>query len=139
MDRFNALLARYRIDPYLVLIMAMVGLATLLPVQGAAAAVFSVATKLAIALLFFFHGAKLSRQAVLAGLTHWRLHLIVLAATFLAFPALGLFAGLMPAWVLPGPLAAGVLFLCCLPSTIQSSIAFVGIARGNVEIGRAHV
>jgi sodium/bile acid cotransporter 7 len=29
-------------------------------------------------------------------------------------------------------LSAGVLFLCCLPSTVQSSIAFTSVARGNV-------
>jgi sodium/bile acid cotransporter 7 len=29
-------------------------------------------------------------------------------------------------------LYAGVMFLCCLPSTVQSSIAFTSIAKGNV-------
>ena len=47
-------------------------------------------TDVAITLLFFLHGAKLSRQAVIAGITHWRLHLTILAATFLLFPALTL-------------------------------------------------
>ena len=132
MNGLLALLRRFRVDPYLVLILGMVVLATLLPVRGAAADAFGLATRLAIALLFFFHGAKLSREAVLAGLTHWRLHLSVLAATFALFPLIGWAARFLPAWILPGPLAAGVLFLCCLPSTVQSSIAFVGIARGNV-------
>jgi sodium/bile acid cotransporter 7 len=36
------------------------------------------------------HGAKLSREAVVAGLTHWRLHLTILAFTFVLFPVLGL-------------------------------------------------
>ena len=62
------LLRRFRIDPYLVLILLMVVLATLLPVRAAAADIFGWATKLAIAVLFFFHGAKLSRDAVIAGL-----------------------------------------------------------------------
>jgi sodium/bile acid cotransporter 7 len=127
-----ALLRRFRIDPYLVLILLMVALATLLPVRGASAVGFGWATKIAIAILFFFHGAKLSRDSVIAGLTHWRLHLTVLASTFALFPILGLAAHALPAWILPADLATGVLFLCCLPSTIQSSIAFVGIARGNV-------
>jgi len=34
--------------------------------------------------------------------------------------------------VLPHQLGVGVLFLCCLPSTVQSSIGFTAIARGNV-------
>jgi sodium/bile acid cotransporter 7 len=127
-----ALLRRFRIDPYLVLILAMVALASLLPVRGGAAQAFDWATKGAIALLFFLHGARLSRQSVLMGLIHWRLHATVLAATFVLFPLLGLAAQLTPHAILSPPLAAGVLFLCCLPSTVQSSIAFVGIARGNI-------
>ncbi|KJT28411.1 bile acid/Na+ symporter family transporter, partial [Salmonella enterica subsp. enterica serovar Heidelberg str. RI-11-013374] len=34
-------------------------------------------TTAAIALLFFMHGAKLSREAIIAGGSHWRLHLWV--------------------------------------------------------------
>ncbi len=119
-------------DPYIVAILAMVVLASLLPVRGAAAVDFSLATRIAIALLFFLHGAKLSRAAVVAGLTHWRLQLAVLAATFGLFPILGLAVQWLPSSILPGFLAQGVLFLCCLPSTVQSSIAFTSIARGNV-------
>jgi sodium/bile acid cotransporter 7 len=127
-----ALLRRLRIDPYLALILLMVGLATLLPVRGVAATGFGWATKIAIAVLFFFHGARLSRESVLAALVHWRLHLTVLAATFIAFPVLGLAVRVLPASILPPDLATGIIFLACLPSTVQSSIAFVGIARGNV-------
>lgn len=119
-------------DPYFVAILATVALASLLPVRGGVAADFSLATRIAIALLFFLHGAKLSRAAVIAGLTHWRLQLAVLAATFGLFPLLGLAVQWLPAEVLPAALAQGMLFLCCLPSTVQSSIAFTSIARGNV-------
>ena len=38
----------------------------------------------------------------------------------------------LPAAILPQSLGVGVLFLCCLPSTVQSSIAFTAVARGNV-------
>jgi sodium/bile acid cotransporter 7 len=128
----TAWLRRLTPDPYVLAIVGMVVLASVAPVRGAAAADFSLITKAAIALLFFLHGAKLSRQAVVAGLTHWRLHLTILAATFVLFPLLGLAAQWTPKALLPGPLAAGVLFLCCLPSTVQSSIAFTSVARGNV-------
>ena len=80
--------SRLKPDWYIILIVGMVVLATLLPARGAAAPAFGLATKLAIALVFFLHGAKLSREAVLKGVTHWRLHLLVLAATFLLFPVL---------------------------------------------------
>ena len=33
---------------------------------------------------------------------------------------------------LPPTLALGLMFVCVLPSTVQSSIAFTSIARGNV-------
>ncbi|QUD90648.1 bile acid:sodium symporter family protein [Phenylobacterium montanum] len=123
---------RLRLDGYILALMATVGVASLLPVRGEAALALGWVTKVAIGLLFFLHGARLSRNAVIAGLAHWRLHLTVLAATFVLFPALGLLAGLAPPSLLSAPILAGVTFLCCLPSTVQSSIAFTSIARGNV-------
>ena len=125
-------LARLKIDPYILALIGTVIVASLIPAHGAATAVFGWATKLAIALLFFLHGAKLSREAVVAGISHWRLHLVVLLATFALFPILGLLATHLPSQVLSPTLATGVLFLCCLPSTVQSSIAFTSIARGNI-------
>ncbi|MGW6566631.1 bile acid:sodium symporter family protein [Streptomyces sp. NPDC054975] len=120
------------IDPYILAILGTVGLAALLPASGGAATVADGASTAAIALLFFLYGARLSTREALDGLRHWRLHLTVLAATFVAFPLLGLAAkGLVPA-VLTPPLHSGLLFLCLVPSTVQSSIAFTSIARGNV-------
>jgi sodium/bile acid cotransporter 7 len=117
------------------LILALIGtlvLASLLPCRGAAAVVVDHLTNVAIALLFFLHGAKLSRQAVIAGASHWRLHAVVLSTTFVLFPLLGLaFRPLLLPLVTP-TLYAGILFLCTLPSTVQSSIAFRAIAKGNV-------
>ncbi len=120
------------IDPFLLALLATVGLAALLPAQGQAAGIVDIIAGIAIALLFFFHGAKLSREAILAGMGHWRLHLSVLASTFVLFPLLGLAAGFLPAFILPPIIATGILYLCLLPSTVQSSIAFVSIAGGNV-------
>jgi sodium/bile acid cotransporter 7 len=119
-------------DRYVLAIIGMVVLASLLPVRGVVATDLGLVTKLVIALLFFLHGAKLSRESVIAGMTHWRLHLLILAATFGLFPLLGLVAMRLPTFMLPTTLATGVLFLCCLPSTVQSSIAFTSVARGNV-------
>ncbi len=110
----------------------MVVLASLLPAQGVIAPMFGLMTKLAIGMVFFLHGAKLSRQAVIAGITHWRLHLLILAATFVLFPVLTLGLTALPPWITPAALAPGLIFLGCLPSTIQSSIGFTAIARGNV-------
>src|SRR6202035_1618252 len=80
----------------------------------------------------FLHGAKLSRQAVIAGASNWRLHTVVFLATFVLFPLLGLTLKPLLSPLVTPTLYAGVLFLCTLPSTVQSSIAFTAIAKGNV-------
>jgi sodium/bile acid cotransporter 7 len=125
-------LGRLKVDVYLLLILAMVVAASIVPARGAAAAGFGWATKLAIGLVFFLHGARLSREAVIGGLTHWRLHLLVLGSTFVLFPLLCLGLVALPAWIAPPALSTGLIFLGCLPSTIQSSIGFTVIARGDV-------
>jgi len=123
---------RFLPDRFTCALIVTVALASVLPCRGAAAGVFEVLTDVAIALLFFLHGAKLSREAVVAGATHWRLHLTVLASTFALFPLLGLLLRPVLAPLVTPELYLGVLFLCALPSTVQSSIAFTSIARGNV-------
>ncbi|WP_246731354.1 bile acid:sodium symporter family protein [Methylocapsa sp. S129] len=125
-------LAAFRPDNFTLAIVATVVVASLLPAVGSAAAAVHILTIFAIALLFFLHGARLSREAALAGALHWRLHLIVLAATFVLFPLLGLGLRHALGGVLPESLLVGLLFLCLLPSTVQSSIAFTSIAHGNV-------
>lgn len=125
-------MSRLKVDWYLVLIIAMGAAATVLPARGDVAVSLGWASKLLIGVVFFLHGARLSREAVIGGLTHWRLHLTVLAATFALFPLLTVLLTWLPAWITPPELATGLILLGCLPSTIQSSIAFVGIARGNV-------
>jgi sodium/bile acid cotransporter 7 len=119
-------------DSFTVLLLCSVALASVLPCQGQTALVFGNITTMAIGLLFFLHGAKLSREALLSGLTNWRLHLLVLASTFVMFPLLGLAMKPLSGTMLPPDLYIGMLFLCTLPSTVQSSIAFTSVARGNV-------
>jgi sodium/bile acid cotransporter 7 len=123
---------RLPIDTFMVLILLTVAVAALLPARGAAAVDVSHLTTLAIGVLFFLYGVRLSPREAVAGLRHWRLHSTVLLATFVLFPLLGLAAQWIPTSVLPHQLALGVLFLCCLPSTVQSSIAFTSVAKGNV-------
>jgi len=110
----------------------MVILASFVPVSGQAAEVFSSITTIAIAILFFLHGAKLSREAVVEGLMHWKLHTLVFAFTFALFPIIGLLAKPVLVPLLGQELYWGFLFMCFLPSTVQSSIAFTSVAQGNV-------
>jgi sodium/bile acid cotransporter 7 len=119
-------------DRFTLALVGTVVLASVFPATGVAVPALKAASVGGIALLFFLQGARLSREAVVSGLTHWRLHLLVLASTFGLFPLLGFLisAGLRP--ILAPGIALGILFLCLLPSTIQSSISFTSIARGNV-------
>lgn len=124
------LLARLNIDPYLLLLISTVGLASMFPARGTWAGIAGGAADAGIALLFFLHGAKLSRQAILDGARAWKLHLTVACLTFVLFPIVGFGASAIPG--LEPSLALGLLYLTLLPSTVQSSIAFTAIARGNV-------
>ncbi|CAH2603675.1 putative solute:Na(+) symporter [Rhodovastum atsumiense] len=126
------MLARVGIDPFLIGLTAMIALAFVLPAQGRGADLASAASGWAIALLFFLHGARLSPQAALAGARHWRLQLVILLSTFALFPLLGLAARALWPGLFPPDLWVGMLLLCLLPSTVQSSIAFTSIAQGNV-------
>lgn len=116
-------------EPFILALFATMLIASLLPPRGVLVQVFGIATNAGIVLLFFLHGARLSRQAIIDGARNWRLHLAVFAATYVLFPLLGLGLAALP--ILAGPLAAGILFLTLLPSTIQTSIAYTAIARGN--------
>jgi len=125
-------LRRARPDPFLIGIVSAAGLGMALPCSGPIAGVFGAVTKIAIAIMFFMQGVKLSRAAVLAGLGHWRLHLTILACTFVAYPLVGWGLSHLANRLLPNALLTGLIFLCLLPSTVQSSIAYVSLARGNV-------
>jgi solute carrier family 10 (sodium/bile acid cotransporter), member 7 len=131
---FSATMTRPRFlpDKMTLLLLAVVLAASFVPCTGQLAVGFNTLTTAMIALLFFMHGAKLSRAAVIAGITHWRLHLTVLLFTFAAFPLLGIFLKPVLSWLISPDLYLGILFLCVLPSTVQSSIAFTSVARGNV-------
>lgn len=121
---------RLILDPFLLLLIGMVVLASLVPARGEGARAVDLAADAGIVLLFFLHGAKLSREAIWSGARAWKLHLATLGTTFAAFPLLGLATQQIGA--LPETMRAGLLFLTLLPSTVQSSIAFTAIARGNV-------
>jgi sodium/bile acid cotransporter 7 len=119
-------------DSFTLAIVAAVALSLALPCSGENARWVAIGSEVAIALLFFLQGARLSRQAVLAGILHWRLHLIIMTATFVVFPLLGLALSPLSGWLLTPSLYIGVVFLCTLPSTVQASVVFTSIAGGNV-------
>ena len=107
-------------------------IATLLPARGAAVPVVDWASRIMIAVLFFLYGVRLRPDETLAGLRHWRLHGVILSFTFLVFPILGLAMRPLVPELISEDIYRGLLWICLLPSTVQSSINFTSIARGNV-------
>ncbi|WP_408918639.1 bile acid:sodium symporter family protein [Corynebacterium kefirresidentii] len=118
-------------DPLIVLIILAVILAVIAPARGDFAEIFGQLTNVAIAFLFFLYGARLSTQEALNGLKHWRLHLTILAFTFVVYPLIGIALRPLTAFI-SHDMYLGILFLTLVPSTVQSSVAFTSIAKGNV-------
>ncbi|AKV08265.1 MULTISPECIES: bile acid:sodium symporter family protein [Pseudomonas] len=123
---------RFLPDNFTLTLIGVVVLASLLPASGQVAVGFGWLTNLAIALLFFLHGAKLSRESIIAGAGHWRLHLLVFSLTFILFPLIGLALKPLLSPLIGDELYMGMLYLCALPATVQSAIAFTSLARGNI-------
>lgn len=121
-----------RLDRYVLAILASVGLAALVPARGSSARTVDVLSQVAIGVLFLLYGARISARDMWRGLRHWRLQGTVFAATFVLFPLMGATFHLVGGALLPPVLVAGVAFLCLLPSTVQSSIAFTSLAGGDV-------
>lgn len=119
-------------DPFLLFILMALALGFLFPVRAQSADVFHWITVIAIFLLFFGYGARLSAAQAWEGAKHWKLHLTILAFTFVVFPILGLGILLLSHLGLATPIAIGLVFLCIVPSTVQSSITFTSIAGGNI-------
>ncbi|WP_286222719.1 bile acid:sodium symporter family protein [Marinobacter apostichopi] len=126
---------KFKIDTFTLLLLGAIVLASALPATGDIGEALATAGTIAVALLFFFHGAALSREQIVAGATHWRLHILITAMTFVFFPLVVLpingLSDLAPSWM-PKDLGLGFLYLGVLPSAVSSSIAYTALARGNV-------
>ncbi len=123
---------RFLPDTFTLALLATLVLASLLPARGAMVGWLSTAANVAITLMFFLYGTKLAPSRVVVGLTQWRLQSLILAFTYVVFPAVGLCFLFLPEALLSRSLVVGLVFLTLLPSTIQSSLAFTSLAGGNV-------
>jgi len=132
MSLFKTRIARLPVDGFLLLLVCTVALAAYFPAHGAATEQVDHAVAAAVSLLFLLYGARLAPRAIWSGLRNWRLQSLVFASTYVLFPLLGILLALLLRHRLPADAVTGLLFLCLLPSTVQSSIAFTAIARGNV-------
>ncbi|GAB2481355.1 bile acid:sodium symporter family protein [Algoriphagus taiwanensis] len=84
-----------------------------------------------IALVFFFYGVKLNPEQLKAGLSNWKLHLLIQSATFLLFPALVWALMQVIPWI-EEEFKLGITYLSVLPSTVSASVVMVSIAGGNL-------
>jgi solute carrier family 10 (sodium/bile acid cotransporter), member 7 len=132
LPRLRRVLDRFQPDRFVLALIGTIAAATILPCQGSGAGLVHAIGTLAIGSLFFLQGARLSRSDIVAGAAHWRLHTMITSTTFGLYPLLGLGLWAVVPHALPSSLWLGVLFVCALPSTVQSSIALTSIARGNV-------
>jgi sodium/bile acid cotransporter 7 len=128
------LIRRVLKDWFLLGMIGAVVLATLAPEIGRSGGPLraDVAANVGIFSVFFLHGVGLSTERLRAGVTRWKLHLLVQAFTFGVFPLLFLGFRAAARGVVPPDLMLGFLYLAALPSTISSSVAMTAIARGNV-------
>src|SRR5580692_4598624 len=123
---------RYLPDAFITALIVVTAMAALWPCRGWVAALLRALTVFAIGLMFFLHGVRLSDAAMRAGLSHWRLHALILLCTFVLYPLFALSLEHLLPGLLPPAAWSGIVFLAVLPSTVQSSIAFTAVAGGNV-------
>ncbi|WP_265520830.1 bile acid:sodium symporter family protein [Oerskovia flava] len=120
------------VDPFVVLLVAVMVLGLVVPVGADVQRVVDAVADVAVAVLFLVYGMRLPTTEVVAGLRNVRLQGSILASTYVVFPLVGLLVAWAVTPLIGEPLAAGVLFLALLPSTVQSSVAFTSVARGNI-------
>jgi sodium/bile acid cotransporter 7 len=123
-----------KFDSFLLAMAAAVVLAFLAPELGTQGGPLKLelVTRWGIALIFFLHGANLSRQALASGVRNWRLHSAVQSTTFLLFPLIGFVLYFATAALFSAELRLGLFFLCALSSTVSSSVSLTAMARGNL-------
>jgi sodium/bile acid cotransporter 7 len=121
-----------RIDPLVRLILAAMLLAVVLPATGSSTRVAQWISNGAVFLLFFFNGVRLPRHEVMAGLSNHRLLWPLALWSFGAMTLFGWALWQLGAGWMPPALALGLLYLGCLPSTVQSATSCTSLAGGNV-------
>lgn len=124
-------IGRFRVDPFVAALLAAAIVASFAPATGAVYVALQWVTRIAIALLFFLYGVRLSTSETLHGIKNWRLQAAVLATTFVMFPLAGIAAARLTSGWLGPVLASGILLLCLVPSTVQSNVVMTTVAGGD--------
>jgi sodium/bile acid cotransporter 7 len=124
---------RFRIDGFLVAIVTAVIAAALAPQLGARGGVLHIEflTAVAVALVFFLHGAMLPLESLRKGIRNFRLHLVCQGSTYLFFPAVGSVIAFFVKGI-PSAIGLGFFFMSTVSSTISSAVAMTALAGGDV-------
>ncbi|OWK72354.1 bile acid:sodium symporter family protein [Pedobacter sp. AJM] len=134
MKKLFALLNKVGFDGFLLMIATMILLAYFLPQPGLVKEPVSLEeiANAGVSLIFLFYGLRLSVEKLKAGLSNWKMHIVVQLTTFLFFPLLVLASRPLFIGTDYELLWLGVFFLAALPSTVSSSVVMVSIAKGNI-------
>ena len=119
-------------DRFVLLLIATLALAWMLPLDGAALKVAQGVIYVGIFLLFFLHGLRLPRGEVVKAARGLRLQGAMLSFCYIAMPLAGWCIAQLAATALPEALWAGIIYLAVLPSTVQSAISYTAMGGGNV-------
>jgi len=133
MYKFFDQLSRVGLNGFFLSLLLAVFVAWLFPGLGSKDSIVPLdhVTFYGVSVIFFFYGLRLSPDRLRAGLSGWRLHVVVQSTTFILFPLIAMLiiyifgADNDPLWV-------GFFYLAALPSTVSSSVVMVSIAGGNM-------
>ncbi|ADY51335.1 Bile acid:sodium symporter [Pseudopedobacter saltans DSM 12145] len=126
--------ASFGFDGFLPGIISVIFLAYLFPFAGAKDSLIPLdeIAQIGVSIIFFFYGLKLNPIQLKAGLSNWKLHLMVHLSTFVVFPVIILLLHKLIPNIHTEDFWTGIFYLTALPSTVSSSVVMVSIARGNI-------
>ena len=132
--RAGAKASKLGLDWFLAALIGMIVLAYLWPQLGVDREPVSLGdiANYGVSVIFFFYGLRLSPEKLKAGLSSWRLHVVVQLSTFILFPLLVLPFHTLFEGSKNELLWLGTFYLAALPSTVSSSVVMVSIAGGNI-------
>lgn len=132
--QMRALLARAGFDGFMLCLLLMLLLAYIYPSLGTGQGPFPLEeiTTYGVSLIFFFYGLRLNPQKLRAGLSNWRLHIVIHLTTFVLFPLLVLATYQVFGTAENRLIWLGIFYVAVLPSTVSSSVVMVSIAGGNM-------
>ncbi len=124
-----------KLDRFVLALFIAVAVAWLFPQLGTPSSVIPLKTitSIGIALIFFFYGVKLSPEKIKAGVSNWKLHLVIQATSFIICPLLVLAFRPFIQNEHQEMIWLAVFFMAVLPSTVSSSVIMVGLAKGNLS------